>query len=1036
MSEECHGRTVAGPCDAPDLEAVRPDNRPGLSAIAYRIGRHGDFLARMLHALPREAVEDRGTGVTTVPLKPLTVRTTEDPTIALMDAFASTLDVLAFYQERIANEGYIRTATERLSAVELMRTIDYELKPGVAASARLAFTVESSDDPFRVVTVSAGTQAMSVPTKAGDLPQIFETVEDIEARAEWNAIPARTQRAQNLALYWNAANANDDKNGALFLLDIDNSFDLDEADPADVVEITDAAGAAPFLPLSDELNVETALEELAEDAVLNPDIEVVVRALRVDHAQVDGLGLSLPAGGRMVAVGVKRDSDGVVTTVRAQPFRIDAVEEDSDYGLTKVQLGAIDAAPATPRTFALKLRIPVLRLGASLVQSVAFNATNATSLIGRAAWSGATLSAFVRTQAWPRVQVMRLFRQTPAVRVPKVGEPSPGLYMLRQSVSAFGATAPKHDTMAKPDETRGGTGSDPYGKDWDSEGPGNGPMTVWSNSQGVALSGAHLYLEREVQEAAPEGWVLLETASGVTRAMRIARAATETRADYAASGKATGLTLVEPDGSTPAIWSDQQKTDPNTAFEDFLFRETTVKLASQSLTLGGLPITEDVAEGDTDLTLDGLYLDLEPGRAVAVAGERSDAAGVEEDETCILEDVVHVGGYTKLTFSSGLGFSYKRASVTVNANVALATHGETKSETLGSGDATKPNQAFKLSKPPLTFVAADTDSGIDTTLEIRVDGILWSEVDSLYDAGPDDEVYAVRVDDDGTTRVVFGDGIHGRRLPTGSLNVVATYRSGMGVAGQVEADTLTLLKTRPLGIRSVTNPSAASGAADAETLDEAREGGPQSVRTLGRIVSLTDYEDYARAFAGIGKAKATALWRGRKRIVHVTVSPATEGVFDPDDDTLAKLVASMTKYRDPREELIVAPHTALYFKIVATVAYDPRYLAEDVQAAVESALTSAFGYDERPLAEPVSAAAVIAAIQGVDGVSYVDLDGLGLYSEDDPDAVPTLATVLPAWPARLAEAEAGATTPPEVDPAQLLTIFASGIALTMEAADA
>ncbi len=47
----------------------------------------------------------------------------------------------------------------------------------------------------------------------------------------------------------------------------------------------------------------------------------------------------------------------------------------------------------------------------------------------------------------------------------------------------------------------------------------------------------------------------------------------------------------------------------------------------------------------------------------------------------------------------------------------------------------------------------------------------------------------MRIDDDGTTRVVFGDGIHGRRLPTGSLNVSASYRTGMGTAGQVDADT-------------------------------------------------------------------------------------------------------------------------------------------------------------------------------------------------------------------------------------------------------
>ncbi len=249
-------------------------------------------------------------------------------------------------------------------------------------------------------------------------------------------------------------------------------------------------------------------------------------------------------------------------------------------------------------------------------------------MIGRAAWSGSTLSAFVKTQSWPREQVLRLFRQTPSVQVPKVGEPNPGLYLLRQSVAAFGATAPKHDTMAKPDETRGGAAkpqSDPYAKDWDDEGPNGGPMTIWSNSQGVALSPFHLYLEREVGEAVPEGWVLLETNSGVTRAMRITRAATESRADYAASGKATGLTLVEPKGTAPVIWNDEAAGIPTTDFSPFTFRNTVVKLASQPLELGGLPITEDVTESETELMLDGLYLDLEPGRAIAVAGERSDA---------------------------------------------------------------------------------------------------------------------------------------------------------------------------------------------------------------------------------------------------------------------------------------------------------------------------------------------------------------------------------------------------------------------------
>ena len=69
----------------------------------------------------------------------------DDPTIALLDAAATVLDVLTFYQERIANEGFLRTATERRSVLELARAIGYELGPGVAASTWLAFTLEDAE---------------------------------------------------------------------------------------------------------------------------------------------------------------------------------------------------------------------------------------------------------------------------------------------------------------------------------------------------------------------------------------------------------------------------------------------------------------------------------------------------------------------------------------------------------------------------------------------------------------------------------------------------------------------------------------------------------------------------------------------------------------------------------------------------------------------------------------------------------------------------------------------------------------------------
>ena len=127
-------------------------------------------------------------------------------------------------------------------------------------------------------------------------------------------------------------------------------------------------------------------------------------------------------------------------------------------------------------------------------------------------------------------------------------------------------------------------------------------------------------------------------------------------------------------------------------------------------------------------------------------------------------------------------------------------HGETKHEVLGSGDASQPFQAFHLRQAPLTYVSASTPTGGSTTLTVSVDGVDWTEVPSLYGAGPRNRVYVVRVGADGVVTVEFGDGVTGARLPTGVENVKATYRIGTGSDGMVGADRITQLLTRPMGV--------------------------------------------------------------------------------------------------------------------------------------------------------------------------------------------------------------------------------------------
>lgn len=110
-------------------------NRVGLSQIAYRVGTYASFDASLLASLTDPAY---------AAIAQLTTRETDDFTIALLDAFAVTADILTFYQERLANESYLRTAVQPRSVFELARLVGYQPSPGVSAGAPLAVTLNNA----------------------------------------------------------------------------------------------------------------------------------------------------------------------------------------------------------------------------------------------------------------------------------------------------------------------------------------------------------------------------------------------------------------------------------------------------------------------------------------------------------------------------------------------------------------------------------------------------------------------------------------------------------------------------------------------------------------------------------------------------------------------------------------------------------------------------------------------------------------------------------------------------------------------------
>src|SRR5690606_21274884 len=331
--------------------------------------------------------------------------------------------------------------------------------------------------------------------------------------------------------------------------------------------------------------------------------------------------------------------------------------------------------------------------------------------------------------------------------------------------------------------------------------------------------------------------------------------------DYGMSSKTTKMTLSPSDS-----WWDTSKMNLASV------RSLIVYAQSEKLDLAEVYINE-IIEGNT-IVLNGPYPELSKGQKMIVSGELSELNGIYASEMCIIDEVILEAGFSVVTFENALDNSYVRNTVTINANVAGATHGETRKESLGSGDGSKPFQEFVLKQKPLTYISASTGGGSATTLQIRVNDILWKEVSTLYEASPEDKVYVTRIDNEGNVSVQFGDGKTGSRLPTGVENVKATYRVGTGLEGLLNEGQLSQMITPQLGVKGVSNPLAPTGAGDPEKIEDARQNAPLTVLTLDRIVSLQDYEDFTLNFAGIGKARADLMWDGEQRVVYITIASA------------------------------------------------------------------------------------------------------------------------------------------------------------------
>jgi hypothetical protein len=1076
-------------CIAPAPRApMHISNRSGLSQIGFRIGTFATFREASLERINAEPA-----------LAALTTRDSDDYAITLFELSAAVGDVLSFYNERIANELFLRTAQERDSILRLVRLIGYRLRSGLAARTWLAFTLDAGAR----VRIRRGLKVMSLPAQ-DEQPQIFENLEQIAAHGDLNRVPGFAPPTLFNAFQTGKGDAPlASAPSPLMPADRLVLFGRDLIEEKTVTALPTGAGG-------DRLQFAPPVQT----AFWWPGVawaEKAVRRLRFFGHNLPDNYQSYDAGPTVSPLERWTTTPIAHEFAPGQPlYPLDARYEDLRPGtrllidagpgaaIRLVSAVAVDTAErhavlgslsptATPALSDTVTHVRLCQTIRGLPAPVAvssghrvmartgtgaildFNSSDPSpvpSSIGDFVGSSdisavsplpdridvfiRSAAALVATATWtlagwsPWTELDGPVTSNPAALALAGGE----LVVFARGIDGGLWLSPRLPAAGPWMPLGGIVGSDPVPVTW---GGGHidlfvrgadralwvisrdgGSWSEWHSLEGVlagapaaasvafgrldvvALGDSGNLLHRRWDGAMWSDWLDLGgraqgvpaiVATGPDRVdvfvwggdgqlWQIARTGNDWSGWIALGGAlgsapaalAVGAQLFvyarDADGAlVRRVWAGggwQPWMAMPAGIEAIPDRRQVriYQLAAEQITFRGYDYPPFAAGGRIALRLPqggapgGLSL-LAKGRRIVLETDAGPMAATVAAATPWATSLGDPPDHLLVDFAPNLPTA--TAGLALRGNVAMASHGETQpDEPLGNADAAVSFAQFRLSRSPLTYIASPADIAGTAELQIQVNDELWQEAPSLYARGPTERIYTARQSDAGDTYVTFGDGKTGARLPSGAMNVVAHYRTGSGLAGDMQAGQLSILLERPVGLRAVANPLAADGGADPEPRDKARSNAPTTVRTFGRAVSLEDFEWLATSSGLVARAYVTWVWHALQRAVHLTVAGPNGAVLSPASMDL--LYDALTAARDPNRQLFLANLVRVPLVVGARLLRDPAFTADFAFANATAVLSEAFSFEAMALGAAVHASHVMAVLQSARGVTAVGLD--------------------------------------------------------------
>ncbi len=351
-----------------------------------------------------------------------------------------------------------------------------------------------------------------------------------------------------------------------------------------------------------------------------------------------------------------------------------------------------------------------------------------------------------------------------------------------------------------------------------------------------------------------------------------------------------------------------------------------------------------------------------------------------------------------------------RVRMVVTNAIDAFNHETIRDETLGNSDGT-PMQQFKFLRGPMlddeiVEVREKQQPPADEIADLGPDAvrpadpenpqnnerwIRYKRVESFFASSPRSRHYTL---DYVTGVITFGDGRRGIVPPEMKNSVLAReYRIGGGALGNVNAYTLTSLGRALAYIEGVANPLPAQGGANRETIEEAKNRAPYTIKSRDRAVTAEDYEMLAlRASTTLARARCVP---DRTNRGHVTLAMVPKGETRNQELT-RRLVPSnevlryVKRYLDDRKLVgtvlnVVKPrYKDLSLRVVLirrTVGTSDR-LRKDIEVKLRRYLHALVGGRDGKgweFGRPVLKAELVHLVEEVPGVEGVD--SLGIWDE-------------------------------------------------------